>query len=49
MPNPLVKRAKQNTIQKIHLYARVTCPFKCDRCKTQQSLLVCHKRIFVQP
>ena len=49
MPNPLVKRAKQNTIQKVYVYARVTCPFACDRCKTQQSLWVCHKRIFFQP
>ena len=35
MPNPLVEWAKLNTIQNIYIYTKVTCPFACDRCKTQ--------------
>ena len=49
MPNPFAKRAKGNTIRKVYIYTRVTCPFACDKCKTQQSLWVSHKRIFFQP
>ena len=31
MPNPLVKRAKRNTIQKVYIYIGVTCPFACEQ------------------
>ena len=29
MPNPLVKWAKRNTIQKVYIYTRVTTPTGC--------------------
>ena len=35
MPNPLVKQAKRNIIQKVYIYNEVTCPFACDKCKAQ--------------
>ena len=37
-PNPLLKRAKRNTIHKAHIYSGVTCPFAFDRCTAQWSL-----------